>query len=164
MEKEWLDDWLNEDDLRQFLSITKDRLAYFKQSPYVQALNEAEKELKRNGITVVRIPALNHSYDYEEWTKKKGEIDVEIKQFYFPFGLYYTNVIQDSFEGKREVVIPAYGIKKLDGAAKKVFESLKVFSKIHQVRSVIEGTQGGGPRCRVQVFGFPESTPVQPRK
>lgn len=155
-EVKWLDTWLNPEGVDKFLSIKPERIENFKQSFYVKALDAIEDGLRQQGITVVRIPALSHSYDYYVAASSNPKDGMIKKEFFFPFGLYYLNAIQDSAKGERSIVIPRYGIKKLDQIVYEKYESLGAFKKIHQIKSVIEGTQGAGPRCRVQVIGIPQ--------
>jgi hypothetical protein len=153
IERNYLSAKLSDHNLADFLDITPQDINDLKQSPYVQWLNQVEKILIDNGIKVVRIPGFDNPLHPQRETLRSGF--VETWYDVCPIGLYYVNLIQDDHQGIRTVYVPKYGIKKLDEQVVKILESLRCFKKIHQIRSVIEGTEGGGVRCRLQVFGKP---------
>jgi hypothetical protein len=153
IERKYLSAKLSDHNLADFLNITPQDIDNLKQSPYVQWLNQVENILTNNGIKVVRIPGFDNPLHPQRETLQSGF--VETWYDVCPIGLYYVNLIQDDHQGIRTVYVPKYGIKKLDDRVVEILESLQCFKNIHQIRSVIEGTEGGGVRCRLQVFGKP---------
>lgn len=149
MEMDRLNRRLNHETLMAFLNTSTDTIQDIKTSLHVQWLQKAEERLKANGITVVRIPNLNRVIQVENFK------DHSAKTVEFPLGFYYVNLLQDRMNGQRTVIIPKYGIKKIDDYVYGQLKNLGCFKKIIQIPSVIEGTQAGGPRCRVQILGMP---------
>lgn len=145
---------LDRSELWDFMNLTPDQINRLEKSPYVQSLNHAEQELASQGIRVVRVPTLANSYESTEIFFKESQLEGKINKVTFPFGFYYTNIIQDHHKGKRTAIIPKYGVEKLDAAVYKIYKDLDCFDRIHQINGVVEGVQGAGPRSRVQVLGF----------
>lgn len=148
---------LNEDSLEKFLNVTQDEIEKVRQSMNTARRDQAAEVLAGQGVAVVRIPVLNKQYLVKNI---EGEGEDEIEKFStveFPLTLSYTNIIQDCDGRTKTAYIPKYGIKKLDDYALNVYKSLGRFDRVIQVRSVQEAVGDGGPRCRVQVLGYPSS-------
>jgi hypothetical protein len=157
-----LTDELHPEFIRKFFdNMTPELIAKIGKSAEVISLNKVERVLKNHGNAVVRIPTLNRIFYIDP---KPGQKMADTEKVRFPFSFTYTNIIQDSSRQGRVAIIPKYGVKKLDEAAYRVFESLEAFDEIHQVRSVQEAMGAGGPRCRVQILGKPYKDKATPRK
>ena len=75
-----------------------------------------------------------------------------------PFALLYTNSIPEVRElpdgsTDRSIIMPVYGIKKLDDAAAAVYERLGY--KVQRFPSIEMGVYNGGPRCACQRLAKP---------
>lgn len=140
---------LSRKKLEEFFNVTDEKVERLKRSIEVWMLNETEKMLKKKGVAVVRIPNLQSVY------RLNSESDPKTTGLIFPFGLLYTNIVQDSRGSEETAFVPKFGIKKLDDRALDVYRSLDKFDNIYQIQSLDEAVDNGGPRCRVQVIGKP---------
>jgi hypothetical protein len=148
---------LNKKTIDDFLNVSQDVIEKVRQSLNIDYHDEAAQILKDNGVTVIRVPVLNKNYIVKNIVGDGDQEREEIENIEFPLTLAYTNIIQDCDGKTKTVFIPKYGIKKLDDYVYNVYKSLGRFDKIIQVRSVQEAAGDGGPRCRVQVLGFPNN-------
>lgn len=133
-------------------------LAVARRHPMVRHLNFIEGQLKAKGIAVVRTPYLPRLFPKQERIKSVRGM--------FYTSLYYNNVVFDAWKGpdgkvRRSVILPIYGIKKLDGLAAKIYRDagyeIKPFFSLEQAH------RGAGPHCLTQVLYSPIQSGLEER-
>lgn len=134
-----------ENTLVSFFENLDSEIERLKQSEYVQALEDVEHQLEQRGIRVVRVPTLHRHIH---------------KNASYPLGLYYVNLIQDTYVDRKDrvrhrLVIPEYDIEKLDAHVFQILKSLSHFDVIRRIPANREGYWGAGLRCLVQSIKSP---------
>lgn len=143
-------DKFSDEELKKILNVTPETIRKIKLSAEIIALNKTQKILEKNGMKVIRIPAVFGKFYINP---KVGQKFSEIEKITFPMSLSYINIIQDCSDGNCTAIIPKFGIKKLDDYAHQQIYEIGKFKNVIQATSFVEAIGNGGPRCRVQIFG-----------
>lgn len=131
---------INREILQELFNVTPDKIRMARASKFVQGLEKVKKDLEARGIVVRRVPGMPFEFSGS------------------PFGIYPTNVIMDYPAGeekeirKPSVIVPHYGIPKLDAAVDRIYEQLDF--DVRPVPGVLAGFYEGGPRCLTQTIGY----------